>query len=123
MYSLMMQEYSKRFGLISLILQPIYSYVGNQISNISLSLYCIIIHTNKIRIIIIALTGKNFPIIKSRRQTFKMPLTHQCCLVSGFSEKFRHCLLRRVKNTSGIIGESICMTVFSRNHTSPARPA
>ena len=49
------------------------------------------------RIVICSLAGQYFVVIKTDRQGFEVPLANDSCLVTGFAEYLRECLLGAVK--------------------------
>ena len=121
MNRLMMDKQAKWFFLIPLIFHPINAHVRYQVGYITFFTNSIIIHVDKIRVIIISLLRNNFPMIKARRQTYQMPLSDDSSLITRFSQQFRNRLLRPIKYTSRIIRKTVGMTMLTSQHTSTAR--
>ena len=93
MNSLMMNQQTKRLLRVTLIFHPVNGIVSDKIGYVTMPLNGIIILRNKIRIIIMPLSGNNFPVIKAGGQAFKMPFSDQCGLITGFLQKLRESLL------------------------------
>jgi len=48
------------------------------------------------------LSGDYLPVIKAGGQAFKMPFTHQCCLIADSLQQLRESLLRRYMETPNL---------------------
>ena len=117
----MVDKQNKRFTLVSLVLHPIDTLVGDDIGQIAFLYHSIVLHGNKARVIIIALLRQNIPIIESGWQTYQMPLSDNGCLIAGFLQQFGHCLLASVKDSVLIVCKTVLMAVLSGKHTGTAR--
>ena len=120
---LVMNEQAERLFLIPLILHPVNTHIRDQVGQITFFLNGIIFHGDESRIVVIALSRKNFPIIESRRQAFQMPFSDNRRLISCFLKQLRHGLLGSVEYTGCIVCKSVGMAVFAGQHTSTARSA
>ena len=74
------------------VFYPVNGIVSDKVRDISMFLDSVIVLCDEIRIVIVALSGDNLPVIKTGRQTFKMPFTYQCCLITDFLQQFRKSL-------------------------------
>ena len=119
----MVDKEAERFTLVPLVLQPVETLIRDDIGHIPLFTHSVVCLRYKIRIIVVALSRQNLPEIKTRRQCFEMPFSHNSRLVTCLLQQFGHRLLSPVKLASRIIGKSVFMTEFSRQHASPAGTA
>ena len=118
-----MNQQAKRFIKITFVFHPVNGIIGNQICDISVLPDGVVVLCNEIRIVVIALTGNYFPVVKSGRKAFKMPFAYQCGLISGFLQQFGECLLSTIEYTSGVIIEFVGTTVLARYHAGTAGSA
>ena len=112
----MVNQKTERFLRIAFVFYPVNGIVSDKVRDISMFLDSVIVLCDEIRIVVVALSGDNLPVIKTGRQTFKMPFTYQCCLITDFLQQLRKSLLRTVEYASGIIIEFISTTMFTRYH-------
>ena len=117
----MMYKQTKRFGCIPLLPQPVYTQVSNDIRHIPF-LPDSTFRRDKIRIIIIPLSGQNSPIIKTGRCAPQMPFSNHSRLVTACLQQLLDSLLFPVKHRpAGIIGITVLMAVLPRQQNSTAR--
>ena len=90
---LVMDQDTEWFVLIPLILHPVDGVIGDEVRYITMFLYRIIILGDESRVIIIALSGHNLPIVEAGRQAFEVPFTNEGCFITGSLQEFRKCLL------------------------------
>ena len=104
----------KRFSTILIFRQPFQRLVCNNIRNIA---FCnrSVCSRNYIRIVIVPLARKDFPMIKACGYRFQVPFAYQCSFVAIFSEKFREGDLTTIKSIC-ICSMPIYMTMCSREH-------
>ena len=119
----MVNQKTERFLRIAFVFYPVNSVVSDKVRDISMFLDSVIVLCDEIRIVVVALSGDNLPVIKTGRQTFKMPFTYQCCLITDFLQQLRKSLLRTVEYASGIIIEFISTTMFTCYHAGTTRTA
>ena len=84
---------TERLILIPLVLHPVDGVICNEVRHIAMFLYRIIILGDEVRVIVIALSGHNLPIVETGRQTFEMPFADEGCFITGLLQEFRECLL------------------------------
>ena len=118
--SLMVDKQNERLALIALVLHPVDTLIRHDIGHVAMFPDRCAIHPDKIRIVIVALSRKNVPIIKSSRLAHQVPFSDDCCLIAGLLQQFRHCLLTSVKNAMFIMRKSVFMAVLSCKHTGTA---
>ena len=119
----MVNQKTERFFRIAFVFYPVDSIISDKIRDVSMFLDSVIVLCDEIRVVVVSLSGNNLPVIKAGRQAFKMPFTHQCCLITDFLQQFRKSLLRTVEYASGIIIEFIGTTMFARYHAGTAGAA
>ena len=112
-----MYQKTERLLRVAFILYPVDSIISNKVRKIPMFLNSVIVLRNEIRIVVVTLSGDYLPVIKAGGQAFKMPFTHQCCLIADSLQQLRESLLRTVKYASGIILEFIGATLLSCYHT------
>ena len=118
----MVNQKTERFLRIAFVFYPVNGVVSDKVRDISMFLDSVIVLCDEIRIVVVALSGDNLPVIKTGRQTFKMPFTYQCCLITDFLQQLRKSLLRTVEYASGIIKNllaQLCLPVIMQARLGP----
>ena len=87
--SLVVKKHTEWLAFIALVFNPVDSLIGNNISGITFYLYSFAIHLDEGRVIVVALSRKDFPMVKALRVANQMPFTNHGCLVSILLEKLR----------------------------------
>ena len=121
MWRLMMQQQAERLLLVAFLRKPVQRKIGGDVRDIPLPPDSISI-ADKVGIVIVALSDKDVPVVKARRDRNKMPFADHGCLISRLLQQLGESLLRRVKPPC-VIGESIGMAMFARQHTGTGRAA
>ena len=119
----MVNQKAERFLRIAFIFYPVDSIIGDKVRDVSMFLDSVIVLCDEIRIVVVALSRDNLPVIKTGRQALEMPFAHQCGLVTDFLQQFRESLLRTVEYAGGIIIEFIGTAMFSCYHAGAAGTA
>ena len=118
-----MNQDTERFVLVPLVLHPVDGVIGDEVRHIPVLLYRIIILGDEVRVIIIALSGHNLPIIEAGRQAFEVPFADEGRFITGLLQEFRKGLLRSVEHASGVVVELVGATVLTGNHAGTAGSA
>ena len=63
--SFMVNQQTERFALVTFVLHPIDSVIGNQVGNVPMSVNGVVVLSDKVGVIIVTLSGHNLPIIES----------------------------------------------------------
>ncbi len=107
--------------LVAAILQPAEHLIGDHIGHVAVLRYATL-RGDELRIVVVALTGKDLPVIKSHRCGHQMPLPDDRRLVPGTLQQLWEGDLRRIEARS-VVNETVQVTVFPRLDDGPARPA
>ncbi len=117
----MVYQYTERLRLVPLVLHPVDTFVRDHIGQIAMLHHCIVLHINKAWIIVITLTGHDFPFVKSLWSAFQMPFTENSCLIACLLQILGKCGLITVKHTMLIVRKSVRMAMFAGKHTCSRR--
>ena len=117
MHGLVVNQEAEGLIRIPSVIHPVYRFISNEVSDISLLPYRITRLQDKIGIVVITLTWHYFPVVKASRQTFQMPFAYNRRLVPRLTEQFGIGYLCGVKHTGGVIKEAIGTAVLSRQDT------
>ena len=120
--SLVMHKEGKGFVGISLFVQPLNGFVGDDVGEIPFDLVrtlCVV----EIRVVVVALCRENIPMIKTRRFAHQMPLTHDGSLVTCLLQEFGHRLLSTIEDAMLVVGKSIFVGMLTSEHTGARRTA
>ena len=113
-----MQQEAEGFILVTLVAEPIQRQVSRDVGGIALNLPLLAI-INESRIVVIALTYQDVPIIETGRIGGQVPLPDHRRLVTCLAQQLREGLLRAIKGVL-VIDKAILVAMLSRQHAGPA---
>ena len=109
------QQQTERLFGVTAIVEPIEGKVGCHIRCVTATLHLFAI-ANECRIVIIALSNENIPMVEACRFRGQMPFSYYGSLVALRLQQFGECLLSAVKRRA-VVGESIGKAMLSGEHT------
>ena len=118
MRRLVMQQEAEGFILVPLVAEPIQRQVSRDVGGIAFDLPLLAI-INEGRIVVIALTYQDVPIIETGRIGGQVPLPDHRRLVTCLAQQLREGLLRAIKGVL-VIDKAILVAMLSRQHAGPA---
>ena len=118
MRRLVMQQEAEGFILVPLVAEPIQRQVSRDVGGIAFDLPLLAI-INESRIVVIALTYQDVPIIETGRIGGQVPLPDHRRLVTCLAQQLREGLLRAIKGVL-VIDKAILVAMLSRQHAGPA---
>src|SRR5690606_21684076 len=81
------------------------------------------IHADKIRIVVLSLSGQNFPVREALWRTAQVPFTDPGGLVTVIRQVFDKSMLGAVESAADIIAKTVFVTVTSGQQYGAARTA
>ena len=113
--SLVVEQETEGLRLVALVAHPVYGEVGDDVGDVSLSLYFLAIVDER-RIIVVALSGQDVPVVEAGGIARQMPFAHDASLVAGLLQQLWEGLLAAVEGTR-VVGESVFMAVLAGEQT------
>ena len=120
---LVVNQYAERFVLVALSLHPVDALIGDNVGEVAFMLYGIAVHLNESRIVVIALTGNDFPHIEACGQALQMPFAEESSLIARALQHLGESGLRGVEHASGVVGKAVGVAVLAGEHTGATRSA
>ena len=81
---------------VTLGLEPVQGQVRRDIGGVA-GIFRFAVSGYEIGIVIVALAGKDLPVVKARRLRFEVPLADQRSLITALLHQLRECLLRAIE--------------------------
>jgi len=119
--SLVVEEHTERLVLIA-VFYPVDGLVGDDVGGIAFHLCAFAVHLDEGRVIIVALSRQDFPMVESLRIAYEVPLANHRCLIAVLLKEFRESQLVAVEG-GRVVDEPVGVAVLSGEHAGTARSA
>ena len=119
----MVNHDAEGFRLVALVLHPVKALVGDEIRQIAFHPHRVARHPDEVGVVVVALSGNDFPFVEALRQTFQVPFAKDGRLIARLSQQGGKRLLRGVEHAGGVVRESVLVAVLTRQQAGPRRTA
>ena len=120
MAGFVMHEERERFALVSFLIQPMNGFVSNDVGEIAFR-HVGTVGIVEVGVVVVALCGKDVPMVETGGLAHEVPLADQCGLVTGFLEQLGHGLLCAVENAVLVVSEPVFVGVLTGEHAGARR--
>ena len=117
MAGFVVHEESEGLVFVTRLIEPVNGFVGDNVREVAF--YHIgTVGVVEVGVVIVALCGKNVPMVETGGTAHEVPFTDQRCLIAGFLEQLGHGLLRAVEDAVLVVGKSVFVGVLTGEHAS-----